>query len=234
MLKISVLLPVKNGEKYIAESIESILRQTFQEFEVLVFDDNSSDRTVELIKKYNDPRIKIYLSKDGFIANLNKGIEVANGLYIARMDADDIMHPLRLESQLKIIENEKVDVCSSWRIIFGEGFEPYIHESYYGLIPNPISLFYYFNFIVHPTVMMRKEFLVQHGLRYEHYPSVEDYKFWVEIAKKNGTFYIDPTPLLFYRMSDDQVSTTSQEEMSRQSTAMREEIANYMQGLSSS
>ncbi|WP_442587834.1 glycosyltransferase family 2 protein [Pedobacter sp. AW31-3R] len=231
MNEISVLLPVKNGEKYIAEAVDSILRQTFDDFELLIFDDDSSDSTIDVLNQYSDSRIKIYQGKDGFIANLNKGIEMAKGQYIARMDADDIMHPIRLEAQFRVMEREKVELCSSWRIIFGEGIEPYVYQSYYGLIPYPLRLLYYFNFVVHPTVMMRKEFLWKHGLRYQHYPYVEDYKLWFEMAKKNAVFYIDHTPLLFYRMSNDQVSTTREKEMNQQALAMREEIALYLQEL---
>ena len=89
---ISVILPVFNGEKYIRESVESILCQTFKEFEFIIIDDGSTDKSVEIIKSFNDSRIKLLRNNEnkGIIFSLNKGIEEATGKYIARMDGDDI------------------------------------------------------------------------------------------------------------------------------------------------
>lgn len=231
MPEISVLLPVKNGEKYITESIDSVLNQTFTDFELLIFDDNSTDKTLEIIKSYKDPRIKLYIGKNGYIANLNKGIEIANGMYIARMDADDIMHPDRLESQLEVMENMDVDVCGSWLIIFGEGFDAYIlNHGLSGYLDNMLHRLTRGNYIAHPSVMMRKDFLIKNNLRYVVYPYVEDYKLWFEIAKKKGIFYVVPKPLLFYRLSDEQV-TRNNPEVQKQAANIRREVNEYIKSL---
>lgn len=121
---ISVILPVYNGEKYLKEAIESILNQTYTNFEFIIIDDGSKDSSLEIIKEYEkeDERI-VAVSREnkGLIATLNEGIEKAKGKYIARMDQDDISLPNRFEEQLKIMENDKeIVVCGSWINVFGE------------------------------------------------------------------------------------------------------------------
>ena len=101
MPEITVLMPVRNGERYIKESIDSVLNQTLTDFEFLIIDDGSTDRTVEIIQGYTDKRIRLVRKEHQFIQNLNEGLELASGSYIARMDADDIMHTERLRIQLK-------------------------------------------------------------------------------------------------------------------------------------
>ena len=97
MPKVSVLLPVYNAEKYLQEAIDSILRQTFTDFELLLINDGSTDGSEEVIRQYHDDRI-VYIKNDGnkgLIYTLNRGIEAAKGTYIARMDADDVSLPER-------------------------------------------------------------------------------------------------------------------------------------------
>ena len=94
MPEITVLMPVRNGEKYIKDAINSVLRQTLTDFELLIIDDGSTDRTVEIIQGYTDQRIRLEKREHQFIPNLNEGIKLASAPYIARMDADDIMHGL--------------------------------------------------------------------------------------------------------------------------------------------
>ena len=96
MPEITVLMPVRNGERYIKESIDSVLNQTLTDFEFLIIDDGSTDRTVEIIQGYTDKRIRLVRKEHQFIQNLNEGLELASGSYIARMDADDIMEDYKL------------------------------------------------------------------------------------------------------------------------------------------
>lgn len=225
MHKISVLLPVKNGEKYIADALESILQQSYEDFELLIFDDNSTDHTLDLINGYRDTRIKLFSGKNGFIANLNQGIADAEGAYIARMDADDLMYPRRLETQFRLMEKEGLDLCGSWMTIFGEGFDAFVMENLKEHLVDPLKWLLYKNFIAHPTTMLRKEFLMRNNLWYDHdYPCAEDYKLWVEMAKKNAAMYIYPQPLLYYRISADQVTSRRKQEMLAQTSRIQEEI----------
>lgn len=230
MQKVTVLLPVKNGEKYLSESINSVLNQSFSDFEFLIFDDDSSDRTIEIINSYKDPRIKVFTGNAGYIANLNMGIDLAGGTYIARMDADDIMDPVRLEAQLGIMENTATDLCCTWINIFGEGLNAHIHGKLSGMVDNPLDKLLRGNFVAHPTVMLRKEFMIKHNLKYEHYPRAEDYKLWFEMAKKKGIFYVIPEALLSYRMSNEQTTAIHQEEVGEQSLRIHKEILKYLYG----
>ena len=230
MPKISVLLPVKNGEKYISEALESILKQTYQDFEILVYNDNSSDFTLDVIQSYDDPRIIIFNSKDGFIANLNSGIRESRGEYIARMDADDIMHPSRLETQLRIMDALNVDICSSWLLVFGERINNYIqdYEKRAGVIKNSLQELSKTNFVAHSSVMLRKNFLLKHDLKYVNYPHAEDYKLWSEAAKKGAIFYVEPQALMAYRFSADQVSRKNAQEVINQSIRIENEIKQFL------
>jgi len=228
---ITVLLPVKNGEKYIKEAIDSVLNQTFQNFELLIFNDQSVDGTLDIINAYAaaDPRIKVITSQAGFIGNLNAGIEVAKGSYIARMDADDMMMPDRLEIQLNIMKSTDTDICGSWVKIFGDvAFEYLSHYNFTGRIDNPLQFLSYTNFLAHSSVMMRRSFMLQHGLRYENYPCNEDYKLWFEVAKKNGVFYVEPQPLMYYRISKDQVTKKSDAEMKKYAAVVTAQVVEYL------
>src|SRR5690606_1184748 len=113
-----IILPAYNAEKYLAEAIESILNQSFKDFEFIIINDGSKDRTEDVILSYNDPRI-VYLNNEanlGLIDKLNKGFNIARGKYIARMDADDISSPERLYIQYQFLENNPdYVICSSSR-----------------------------------------------------------------------------------------------------------------------
>ncbi|MCS2195960.1 glycosyltransferase [Bacteroides faecis] len=108
MPEITVLMPVRNGEKYIKNAIDSVLNQTLTDFEFLIIDDGSTDRTVKIIQDYADERIHLVKRKHQFIQNLNEGLQLASGAYIARMDADDIMHTERLRIQLKRMKKIRI------------------------------------------------------------------------------------------------------------------------------
>lgn len=106
MPEITVLMPVRNGEQYIKEAIDSVLNQTLTDFEFLIIDDGSTDRTVEIIQGYTDKRIRLIRKEHQFIQNLNEGLELASGSYIARMDADDYNAYRTIENSIKTYEKE--------------------------------------------------------------------------------------------------------------------------------
>ena len=114
---VTVLMAVYNGEKYLREAIESILDQTYTNFEFLIINDGSSDRTEEIILSYNDKRIRYIKNEQNLklIASLNKGLDLAKGEFIARMDADDISLPERLEKQINFLEKHpEIGLLGSW------------------------------------------------------------------------------------------------------------------------
>ena len=230
MPEITILMPVRNGEKYIKESIDSILKQTFTDFELLIMDDGSTDRTVERIERYTDERIRLIRRKHNFIRNLNEGLELALGAYIARMDADDIMHTERLRIQLKRMKkNPNITVCGTWAKIFSDkGNERNVFHFGHEIICEPVLELLKYNMLLHPSVMVKKEFLFNHHIKYQNYPYVEDYKLWFDIAKAGGILFVEPQELMMLRRSDTQVTVTKKEEMFLGSIRLRKEIIIYL------
>jgi len=206
---ISVILPVFNGEKHIKEAVESILSQTFKEFEFIIIDDGSMDKSVEIIKSFNDIRIKLLRNEEnqGIIFSLNKGINEATGKYIARMDADDIACPERLKIQFDFMErNPETGICGTFVKRFGSILRR-------GLLKLPVSndeikansLF--FCSFVHPAVMFRKELMTKNDLKYsEDFKGVEDYNLWIDMMGCGIKTANIPVPLLKYRVSDLSIS----------------------------
>ncbi|GHV18429.1 glycosyl transferase [Bacteroidia bacterium] len=230
MPEITVLMPVKNGWKYIREAIDSVLLQSFKDFEFIIIDNGSTDRTVSIIKSYGDPRIHLLEQKSDFIKALNKGLSLAKGKYIARMDADDIMHSERLRIQHKRMEyNPDIAVCSTWAKSFKD--DGSLHPPFQfgnGYIEHATLQLLRGNILVHPSVMMRKMFLDEHKLKYRNYPQTESYKLWFEIVKCGGRLYVEPQYLLNFRISDTQVSFIKKESISEQTIVIKKEILSYL------
>lgn len=196
---ISVIMPVYNGEKYLRDAIDSILRQTYPNFELIIVDDGSTDQSAHIVYSYKDDRI-VYLKNEtnlGIAETLNKGIRIARGEYIARMDCDDIAHPKRLESQLRLMKrNPQIGVCGGWVKFFGEsnGFMTYPIKS------SHIKAFLIFrNAFAHPSVMIRKSVLLNHRLAYDTKSVFEDYDLWIRISKYTELYNI-PRILTYYRV----------------------------------
>lgn len=204
---VSVIMPVHNCEKYINESIQSILHQTFSDFELIVIDDVSIDKTVDIVEGLKDPRIHLIKKEknSGISDSLNLGMKIAKGKYIARMDGDDISVPERFEKQVKFLDaHPDVALCSSWYKL--------IHERYYvAEVPSEhedikIGLLSK-NVISHPGAMLRKDFLMKHGFKYiKEMEPAEDYYLWTEMITK-GKLHSIPEVLLHYRIHEKQVST---------------------------
>src|SRR5215218_8009066 len=115
MPQVSVILPVYNGEAYLQEAVDSILAQTFTDFELLIINDGSTDDSERIIDSYKDSRVKHLKNEQnrGLIFSLNRGVEAAKGAYIARMDADDVALPERLEKQMQYLkQNKEVGILS--------------------------------------------------------------------------------------------------------------------------
>ena len=186
---ISVIMPVYNGEKYLRQAIESILAQTFSDFEFLIIDDGSSDGSAEILREYQvrDPRIIVHTQKEnaGIITALNNGINLARGEYIARMDADDISLPERLERQVEFLETHpEVSVLSgSIQVIDQQGNRISTRN-----LPRTKNLIIwslcFFCPIVHPAVMVRREVLINIGGYRTVWSHAEDYDLWERLSGK--------------------------------------------------
>lgn len=226
---ISIVMPAYNAEMYIREAIDSIICQSFVDFECIIVDDGSTDSTREIVRSFADKRIVLLESKHDFITSLNLGMNTAQGKYIARMDADDIMHPERLKIQHVIMEAEPIiTVCGTWMEYIGEGVTPRsIAGSISGLVEYPLLQFLKGNFMFHPTAMIRKSFLEENQLNYENYAYAEDLKLWTEIAKLGGVFYIENQPLLYYRISETQVTNQKRDEQKATAERILLEVLNW-------
>jgi len=201
--KVTVLMSVYNGEKYLREAVESILNQTFTDFEFLIVNDGSTDRTAEILQSYDDPRIRIIDNEKniGLTKSLNKGLRMARGEYVARMDADDISMPERLERQVKFLDKNK-DVGllgSSWYEINADGKKTSIGEA-------AASGKQAVHFMCHGSVMVRKICLEEVGLYREIFKYAQDYDLWLRIADKFGVANLNE-PLYKLRIHNETISS---------------------------
>ncbi|WP_036150943.1 glycosyltransferase [Maribacter forsetii] len=211
---ISVIMSVYNAEKYLSESIESILQQTYRHFEFIIINDCSSDSSLEIINKYGliDNRIVIINNSTnlGLTINLNKAINLAKYEFIARMDADDISLKDRFEKQIIFLENNPdIDVLGSFcKDIDEEG--NIISDRTVPIANSEINkLIHIINPICHPTVVFRKNKLQELGFYNEEYKVVQDYDLWLRCAAKNIKMYNLPEFLLKYRVNDSYHSRKS-------------------------
>jgi len=204
---VSVILSVYNGEKYLAEAIESILNQTYINFEFIIIDDGSTDKSLEIIASYDDKRIVLVSRENrGLIASLNEGIEQAKGKYIARMDADDISLPQRFIEQVSYMEEHKdIGVCGSWVEVFGENLNKKIWKLKTGNDILKLMLLFAVPF-AHPSVMIRKRILDEHKIVYDKgFLHAEDYKFWIDLSYYTNFANI-PKVLFRYRYVKTSIS----------------------------
>jgi glycosyltransferase involved in cell wall biosynthesis len=214
MPKVTVLMPVFNAEKYLREAVESILAQTFTDFEFLIIDDGSTDGSTDIIHSYRDRRIRLISNERniGIGNTLNKGIELASSGLIARMDADDISLPERLMTQYNFMRARPG--CALLSSNVEEIDEDGNHIRYYR---KDSRLFYYnltfYCWIYHPSVMYRREAVRDAGM----YPSTfsEDFRLWSRLIKKHP-FCNHPEILLKYRITGQSVSNSTFTEEYRQ------------------
>lgn len=231
MIPISVVMPAYNAENTIKDAIDSVLNQSFTDFEFIIVDDGSTDNTVSIINSYKDSRIRLVKNEHDFINTLNTGMQAAKGKYIARMDADDMMYIDRLRIQYAIMEEDsQITVCSSWMTPFGEDIpKGIVSRSVSGFVEHPLLRLLQSNIIFHPTALLRTDFMEQKGLKYEKdYIYAEDFKLWVEVAKRGGVFYVETQSLLYYRVSTEQISETRKEEQEKIAIKIKKESIAYL------
>ncbi len=211
--ELTVLMPVYNGERYLKEAIESILGQTFSDFEFLIIDDGSRDGTSALVRAYGDERIRLVENGRnlGLIRTLNVGLQLARGRYVARMDADDVSLPQRLELQLRYLQkNPHVSVVGThYRMIDENGLvlstrKP---ESRDFLISFRMYVEAY-NPACHPAVMFRTEEIRAQGGYDAGFPNAEDAALWFRLNSLGMRFATIPRILVLYRTHTSQISQT--------------------------
>jgi len=215
--KISVLMSVYNGEKFLKEAIDSVVNQTFRDFEFIIIDDASTDSSANIIKSYQDDRIFYFGNEKnlGLTKSLNKALAFAKGEFIARIDYDDICYQDRFEKQMKYIDEHK-----DCKILFSDITK--IDDSgnaipSYSRIRSSEDIYYLMHFInpvIHPTVLIKKELLIDAGGFNEEYQYAQDYELWSRLIY-NFKFYKINKPLLYYRESSKQISKNKLSEQNR-------------------
>lgn len=210
--EITVLMPVYNGEKYLKTAIESILSQTYSEFEFLIINDASTDNSRNIILSYQDERINLVDNEQnlGITKTLNRGLQLAKGKYIARMDCDDISLPNRLEKQLEYITKENVSFVGSYCKLFSDTKE----------LKNMLTAPVYHNAIlfhlcfrcclVHSSMLFSKQAVIDLGGYDESKNYVEDYDLWCK-AILNYKFVVIPKILHAYRENDSSISSRNKD-----------------------
>ena len=203
--QVSVVMPVYNTERYVAEAVESILAQTFRDFEFLVFDDGSADRSLEILQTYadGDNRIRVFAKPHrGYVPWLNEGIRIARGEFIARMDADDVSLPQRFDRQVEYLFRHPECVAVGCDLLQidpdGDPLSEVAHDVEHEVIEADL-LSGGHGVIAHPTCMMRRSALLAIGGYREEFESVEDFDLWLRLAEL-GRLANMPEILFRYRV----------------------------------
>ena len=219
---VSVVMSVYNGEKYLREAIDSILNQTFTDFEFIIINDGSTDGTLKIIKSYKDPRI-VLISREnkGLVASLNEGIKKAQGKYIARMDADDISLPTRLEKQTKYMEAHLECVMVGAGITFIDDKGKETGRSPLLLHHDDIKLEILVRCpVAHPVVFFRRiTFKNTGGYRQSYFPA-EDYDLWLRFMEQGRLANLGEI-LLEYRELNSGISSKQAFEQKSMSDQIR-------------
>lgn len=204
MPRISVIFPVYNTADFLEEALDSILNQSFTDFELLIINDASTDQSLEILRTYQDPRIRLLDNEVnlGVPKTRNKALEIATGEFIANMDSDDVAHPDRFKRQVEFMDHYlRVEICGSWVQFMGE---------WNGVLQFPAkhqdikANLLFVNIINNPSIMVRRSIFKK--LRYdETFALAEDYKLWAGLVDCT-TIAIIPEVLLRYRIHTSNVS----------------------------
>jgi len=212
---ISVLLPIHNGLPYLREAVESLLGQTFPNFELLAIDDGSTDGSPAYLEGLDDPRLRLFRrAHSGLIPVLNFGLAQARADLIARMDADDIARPERLERQWRFMHDHPEvvllgsrvqEIDGTGRLIGAVADLPEQHEAIVARFTQPRKM----NPLVHPSVLFRREAALRCGGYRKDFPVAEDSDLWRRLARI-GRLHILAEPLLLLRKHGGNVTRTKE------------------------
>ena len=209
-------MPVFNAEETIGECVDSIFRQTLEEFEIVAVDDNSTDKSVEVLRSYNDPRINIIKNdQQGIVSALNLGLAACRSDFVARMDADDVMYAARLKKQLAAMSADaSLILCATQARKFPEeiikaGYAEYMRWQNACLSKQDIEKQIYIESpFAHPSVMFRKERVIDLG-GYKDGEFPEDYELWLRLFHAGENMMKLEEVLIDWRESENRLSRTS-------------------------
>ena len=215
-MKVSVVIPVHNGEKYLAQAIESVLGQTFRDFELLIVDDGSTDGTAAIIRRFaeGDRRVRILTQENrGVAAAGNRGLHEARAEWVARLDADDVFLPEKLERQVAFLRRNPdaqiVGTLASFinhagrplGLVGTEG--PYTPAEFYRLVREDRPIYF-----VNSSTLMRRETVLSIGGYREPFAPAEDVDLWIRMMEQGHLMLKVPEPLLLYRLHGDSLTMT--------------------------
>lgn len=228
MSKVSVIMPLYNAEKFVGKAIESVLEQTYKDFELIIINDGSTDNSWSIVQEYNDKRICLINNSEnlGIAATRNRGIEIAKSEYIALLDDDDIAMPYRLEYEVKYLEKYKdIMVVGGHHREIDENNNKLEKKWLVYQNPNYIKAYLMLNnAVVNGSAMFRKSFVDEHNIRYHNDMfGAEDYLFWVECSLKGKIKNLDEILLLWRRTEKQQTTTIIEKQYER-----RNKILDYI------
>lgn len=225
--KISVLMPVYNAEAFVERSVQSILNQTWRDFEFLIIDDGSTDNSFSILQRWAkaDSRIRLLQNERnlGLVASLNRGCKAARGEYVARMDADDASRPNRLAVQVEYMDRHpEIGICGGQTLRHIAGRQ---HPGRYPLSSDECDVILLFHScFAHPTVMMRRALFDGGEFAYDdQFRQVEDYDLWVRMMTTIRGANV-PETLLDYYTHENQESGTNYRAVSARRNSVRERV----------
>jgi glycosyltransferase involved in cell wall biosynthesis len=215
-------MSVYNGGAYLAEAVQSILDQTFDHFEFIIVNDGSTEPVEDILATFSDPRIRFVSQENmGLTRALNRGLILAEGEYVARMDADDVSVPTRLESQVReLASNQNIDLVGCFfdvvdnRGVLIEHKEPFVDPLY------RLWRLQFHNNYGHGSVMLRKTAVIQAGMYDESLRYAQDYDLWSRLSTKSNTRMI-PEALYRYRLVDTGEQASVRNYATQLATAIR-------------
>jgi glycosyltransferase involved in cell wall biosynthesis len=215
---VTVILAAYNAEKYLREAVSSILNQTLTDFEFIVIDDGSKDSTLSILQSFNDPRLKIVSRPNkGLTPTLNEGLSLAQGEFVARMDADDVSMPDRFEKQVKFLREHPDVVCVGSRVTtidpYGSPLQVTDHKLSHVEIEADLLKGIGWS-IVHPAAMMRRDAVMKVGGYREQFKTSQDLDLWLRLSEV-GKLANLPEPLVQYRQHFESVANTKADEQWR-------------------
>ena len=212
---ISVILPVYNGDKHLRIAIQSILNQTYPNFEFIIINDGSTDKSSEILNYYSkkDARIRLIERENkGLVFSLNEALSMAKGKYIARMDSDDVSSSIRFEQQIHLLNITNADICGChFRIItdIDKIYSTFIAPQTSEAVTATLILVPPF---AHGSVMIRSEFLKRHSIMYQNV-AAEDHYMWCDFWMNQAKFITATNFLFDYRVHLDSISNTKKNKL---------------------
>lgn len=233
---VSVIMAAYNSERFIGAAIESVLRQTYQEFELLIIEDGSTDGTLGVIRSFSDKRIRVLINDNnkGTLYSMRRAMSEARGKYVAVLDSDDISEPDRLRKQVHLLERKPtVLLCASKAKNLVEGR---LENRQYLPVKNSrqlrFSLLFGNDMTAHSSVMFRRKEIQELGIHYEKYDYCHDYHFIMNVGLRSPIYLINEE-LIQYRIHRKQkTSVLSQQRIDGEVNNAREEYIQEIEGLS--